>query len=314
MPPPTEPVHRSGERLAGALVLFCLVGIAAVMAARQLRRPPWREPLPLEIAPAAVDLAPFAAPWVAASPMERYTPATLYEKIDGQAELYLQAGFRALSCQRFVDPEDPAAGVELRLYVMAGEAGARSVQARQARPEAVPLGAGLQGGCAGGACFLAVGAWYLEVLPAGAQEERAREVALAFAETQAARGAPALPLFPSEGLVAGSVVDEVPDAYGLGALDGVATASYEGAQGQLLAWIARGTDGPTRREAVQAELVRLGGVARIEGDLVVVEILGSTCALAAGPGGAAGVQEAADPDEAVALAARLAGALGDAAP
>jgi hypothetical protein len=82
----------------------------------------------------------------------------------------------------------------------------------------------------------------------------------------------------------------------------------------MLAWIARGTDGPTRRDAVRAELEHLGGAARTEGAFVVIQIHGSTCVLAAGPGGAAGVQEAADPAEALALAGRLAATLEGGAP
>ena len=49
---------------------------------------------------------------------ESFTPANLYEKINGQAELYLSAGFVALKSQRFAEADNPDAWLELLIYDM----------------------------------------------------------------------------------------------------------------------------------------------------------------------------------------------------
>jgi len=80
-----------------------------------LRR--WREPGTAE-ASAAADLGPLPASLLAggwtAGRVQRYTPDTLYQKIDGQAEQYLKFGFRELVV---VPLEHPSDGVSLDVFL-----------------------------------------------------------------------------------------------------------------------------------------------------------------------------------------------------
>ena len=58
------------------------------------------------------DLVPF-------SPPERFDPDTLYQKINGRADLYLDAGFVSLHAQRFATGKSDGQWVELLVYDMA---------------------------------------------------------------------------------------------------------------------------------------------------------------------------------------------------
>jgi hypothetical protein len=53
------------------------------------------------------------AGWTASAPPRTFSPDTLYEEIDGEAELYLPFGFRGLTVSILVSPDAP--GVELRV-------------------------------------------------------------------------------------------------------------------------------------------------------------------------------------------------------
>lgn len=96
-----------------------LLGTAS--SGRELYEKPlqrWRDPsAPVAAAPA--DLGPFPAilvggGWRAASRVQEYTPDTLYEKINGQAEQYLKFGFRRLDVLTI---ERPADGLSIDLYL-----------------------------------------------------------------------------------------------------------------------------------------------------------------------------------------------------
>ncbi|MGE5664654.1 MAG: DUF6599 family protein [Deltaproteobacteria bacterium] len=54
--------------------------------------------------------------WMAASPVRTFSPDTLYEEIDGEAELYLPYDFRSLSVAVLSRPECRAAEVRIALF------------------------------------------------------------------------------------------------------------------------------------------------------------------------------------------------------
>ncbi len=184
------------ERVAGALVLLVLAGIAGIMVARQLDWMAQREaraaarvaqaPAP-EAPPVRTDppskLSAWVPDWPTAGPVERYDADRLYEKVNGHAGLYLDAGFEGLEAQRFQDPADALRSLELRLYTMSDPMAAATVRAETARPGGEPAAPGVDGQCLEGACFLAHGRFYLEVLPSPpgpALGDASHRVALAF--------------------------------------------------------------------------------------------------------------------------------------
>ncbi len=313
---------RGRERLASALILLVLVGIAASLVLRQLRRSgvePGAEALPSVTPEPAPDPIPASDPaslaallpgWQGAGTLERYGPDRLFEKINGQADLYLDAGFEGLEAQRLRDPRDPARSVELRLYTMTSPEAAASVRARQQRPGGEAPAAGVDGQCLEGACFLAHGPFYLEVIPTPPGEPMAatsREAALAFVETHPVASAAEEGLFPPDGLVAGSVALGVPNAFGSTVLERVDTASYRLDGREVSVWLVRHEKPGALLEGYRAELLALGGHPTPDGK--EVEIMGTYCVLRAGRGVALGVQEAPELAAAVALADRLVAAI-----
>ena len=76
------------------------------------------------------------APW---DRRRRYDAATLSDKINGKAELYLAAGFERLECRRFALADDPAGWLERFVYTMRAAPGAFAVYSQQRRPQAQPL-------------------------------------------------------------------------------------------------------------------------------------------------------------------------------
>ncbi len=78
----------------------------------------WRDPATPAASAAATDLGPFPASLVmsgwSAGRLQRFSPETLYEKINGQAEQYLKFGFRELVV---LPLEHPASGASLDVFL-----------------------------------------------------------------------------------------------------------------------------------------------------------------------------------------------------
>lgn len=70
-----------------------------------------------------------------AGPSEKYDSEGLFEKINGKAPLYLNAGFIELQSQRFVHKDDSHQWFEFSLYDMAADTNAFSVFSTQRRPD-----------------------------------------------------------------------------------------------------------------------------------------------------------------------------------
>ncbi len=67
---------------------------------------------------------------------ETYNTDNLYEKIDGKAPMYQEAGFVKLTTQRFAAKSNSELGLELYLYDMGNAKNAFSVYSRQKRADA----------------------------------------------------------------------------------------------------------------------------------------------------------------------------------
>lgn len=84
------------------------------------------------------------APLVRVGEAERHTPDSLWEKINGEAELYRRFGLREAAFAYFEDPQVPARGLEVAAFALAEPLGAFGVWATFRRPGAAtaPLGNG----------------------------------------------------------------------------------------------------------------------------------------------------------------------------
>lgn len=95
---------------------------------------------PSALIPSEEDLAPLHL----VGEVENYTPETLWEKIDGEAELYRRFDLQQASMAYFEDPEDRDRGLEVSIFTMGSPLDAFGVFSTLRAPESPiePLGNG----------------------------------------------------------------------------------------------------------------------------------------------------------------------------
>jgi hypothetical protein len=205
-------------------------------------------------APRAPNEADAAAGVIPLSPVERFGPDTLSDKIDGKAELYLRAGFQGLETRRFALAGDRRRWMERYAYDMGGFRGAYAVFSSQRRPNAQSVPWVGHGYLAGNALFFVHGPYYVEILGVEASQavqEGLESLAKAFIQHRKVQAADAveLQLLPREHRVAGSVKLTARAAFGIQGLDWVFSAAYSSPRDQAEAsvFISR------RRSRAEAE-------------------------------------------------------------
>jgi len=183
------------------------------------------------IEPAAVidttgsDMIPF-------SPPEHFIPNTLYEKIDGRADLYLASGFASLSAQRFTVQGATGNWIEVFVYDMQTPENAFSVYSMQRREEAIPDDRLPNAYRTENALFMVHGRFYLELIGTDTDVTLSQSMgtlARLFVEAHAGVSiarAPGADLFPAEGLDAGTRQLITANAFGYEALDHLYAAEY----------------------------------------------------------------------------------------
>jgi hypothetical protein len=289
------------QRLASLAVLTVLCGLAAWMLAGRTRLNPavevaLRAPaLKAQAGQQAAAASPEAAPETATDPgasagakpatlaallpdqpggaaaglkplvrVESFTPATLSDKIDGKAELYLAAGFAGMACRSY---QSGSAHVDVYLYRMKTPDAAFAVFSGQRRPGAAQSPLAKNGYLTENALFLTHGADYIEVIAdrAGAKpalETLAKAVLAGLgggkpdsaAGGKAGRGADVQPgdLFPKAGLKADSLRLTVADTFGFQGFANVYTAEYDQSAGGGTAFLARRPDAAEAKKTAQA--------------------------------------------------------------
>jgi hypothetical protein len=126
-------VRRVRSFLPAALALFQVLAGSASAATAD----------PVDALPAAAALAPL----VRRASVERHTVDTLWERIDGEAELYKAYGFAASAHALYEDPAQPDRRIDLSVFAVADPLGAFGLFAAFRPPECdavQPLG---NGGC-----------------------------------------------------------------------------------------------------------------------------------------------------------------------
>ena len=248
--------RKTGETLAGVAVVCALVAVGVGLYAQQSRYDPsaFRAPPTLG---GTGDATPASAPGdlfglgvldglTAAGPIARFDAETLYQKINGKADLYLSAGFVELRCQRY----GARTPFEACAYDMGEPRGAYAVYSSQRRDDAAEVALpGATAYATGNALFVAVDRFYLELVASAGALEAPTRLARTFTELH--RPAEDEPreteLFPEAGLdAAGRRL--IPDsAFGFSKLDQVYVAPYTIEGGEALAFFSR------RADAAEAE-------------------------------------------------------------
>lgn len=261
-----------------------MVTTTAAKAAGSAEAPP---PSP---APAPIDfMTPLPATLHAMSPTEVFSPATLSDKIDGKAELYLSAGFVGMRCQRLAPIATPSAWFEAFVYDLGQPERAFAVYSSQKRTATEEVGLGDYSYRAGNQLCLVHGRYYLEIVGADdspATKDAATELARQFVTTTVvdahANVAKDEALFPAEGLIAGSVMLLSSDVFGFDQLNQTYVARYQDGGDTVTLYLSRrpssaeaaklatavhgffvndcgGTDTPSPSEPAGAAIIDSGG-------------------------------------------------------
>jgi hypothetical protein len=251
------------------------------------------------------------------SPAETFDAATLSDKINGKAELYLSAGFVRLHSQRFKDETAWEVWMEVFVYDMQTPQNAFSVFSAQRRDDAQTLEVAQYAYQTPNALFFVHGPFYVEVVASDISETIIQPM-IAFAEAFIAnhpikaQTIGEKELFPEEGLVQTSISLVSADAFGYERFDQIFTATYKLKDSEFMAYYSRRKT-PGEAEDLAASygdfLIAFGGKT-VESDLGIktakmIDILDTyEIVFSHGPY-LAGVREAADQKQAVELAMQL---------
>lgn len=257
---------------------------------------------------------------------ETYGPDTLYQKINGQAELYLSAGFISLQSQWYEAIDDAHTIIEVNLYNMGSLMNAFSIFTLQRRDAAQPIDVTPFAYQTDGLIHMVHGPFYVEILSSPPSEKRMpllKQMAEQFVRETPFKNDDLhlLSLFPPKNLVNGSASMIAGNAFGFELLDHVFTVEYDTAAGRSTAYVSKRETAQEARMLVNGLrdfFVQYGG-RTLETDIDVkgaqmVEIMGTFEVMFSFGAYIAGVHEAPDRKQAETHARLLANSLKEKTP
>ena len=223
--------------LPGAVILFLLKIVLLNLPILACITSDARAGKPVELIATTPDVKPVDDP-------ETFGPDTLWEKINGQAEFYLSAGFKSLQSQMYVASDNADMLIDINIYDMGNPANAFSVFSMQKREEAVPIDVALMAYQTENAVYLVHGPFYVEIIsmvPMGAGMILLNQLARQFIKDTPVHVADMdeLTLFPKENQIKGSANMIPRDAFGFDQLNQVYTMTYQLDQDQVIAYISK---------------------------------------------------------------------------
>ncbi|MFH2065912.1 MAG: DUF6599 family protein [Pseudomonadota bacterium] len=251
------------------------------------------------------------------TPPEVFTPDTLYEKINGKAELYLSAGFRELRCRRIHPEQNPELWMEVFIYEMETASNAFSVFSMQRRDSGVPTELSEFSYQTENAVYLATGPHYLEVIgaQAGPEMKQAMLSFLRYFNKDAVSGSDALSEFSRfpEACSDQSRMSVIPSsAFGFDKLDNVYTSRCLMDGKEVMVFLSNRNSPENARKLASAYgtfLTTFGGTEiplnRTDGDARLIEIFGTYELIFTSGSYLCGVHEAESRETAESMAAIL---------
>lgn len=110
------------------------------------------------------------ADWLRPARVERFTVHSLFARIDGRADAYLERGCEGLKFGRYTRRDDPEHAIDVYWYDMGSPENALRMYRFEQAPGAAAVDVGQVGYQVGGAVFFCAGASYVQVLPNGTSE------------------------------------------------------------------------------------------------------------------------------------------------
>ena len=251
------------------------------------------------------------------TPPETFNADNLSEKINGKAELYLSAGFKSLTSQRFKKPDDPDSWLEVFIYDMGNIENAFAVYSVQKREGFIPLQLSGYSYKTENALFFVCGRLYLEITSSkvsGSLMDSMLSFSKDFIKKTGAveKIIPDTKLFPAENLDENSIVLFPSNAFGFDRLNMVFAADYKTKEGKIKVFLSR-----RKNKAEAAELAKsyseflssLGG-REIKsdtgfGNIRIIEIMNTYELIFANGPFLAGIHSVDNPKEAKELASAL---------
>lgn len=162
---------------------------------------------------------------------ERYGPNNLWKKIDGAADLFLSYGFRELLAGGFARSGATLPELEVSMYEMGDDLNATGVYQQEKSQEAETIAVGWEGNKSGDGLFFHKGPYYVKIIDLSKEGSLGALAADAAQRIDKAirvprQSIPEMTVFPSEGLVADSILYVHRDALGHGFLQRVFQANY----------------------------------------------------------------------------------------
>jgi hypothetical protein len=263
-----DPTVRERRLSVALLGILALVAIGMLWSERRYDAGSWRGQVQSALSgkgnhqPAGpsdpqVSDAPDATAGVESlSPAERYGPDTLSDKIDGKAELYLNAGFQGLECRRFALAGDHRHWMERYVYDMGGFRNAYAVFSSQRRSHVQPVSLARHAYLAANALFFVHGPYYVEIVASEASlsiQKELESLAKAFiaAHPVQATDLAELRLLPVDRRVANSVKLTARASFGIQGLDWVFSAAYSSSadRAEALAFVSQ-RESPAEAQAL----------------------------------------------------------------
>jgi len=252
---------------------------------------------------------------------EIYGPDTLYQKINGQAEFYLSAGFISLESQWYEAVDDADTIIEINLYHMGDLINAFSVFSLQRRDTAQTIDVAPFAYQTDNTIYMVHGSYYVEILstmPSGTHNSMLKQLAERFIRDTPVekKNLHLLSVFPPENLVKGSASIIARDAFGFDLLDNVFTVAYDADAGRSTAYVSKRKTAEEARvlaSKLHSFFAQYGGRSIETGIGVegaqMIEIMGTFEVMFSFGEYFAGVHEAPDRKQAEKVAVLLAGSL-----
>lgn len=318
----TSDNHKPASRAQSAVsicILVALLCIASAVLVKQFYfdRPGADKPP----ATSFTHLLPLTL--TAKGPPEHFTPKTLWEKINGGADFYVDAGMAGLDCQRCVLVDNSDGWLDLFIYDMGEPISAATVfKRREGSTELQLTDLAYE---SGGSVFFVHDRFYVEIRLAEFTPQLA-EAGMALARNFVASAAadtsqqldPA-ELFPLENLVADSIKLKKANVFSFDGLDNVYTAGYRIGDVKVTAYVSpRGSVAEARQLAdAYVQFLRDNGAhdvivaAETPGDMTVLELFNNYYIIFQRGHFMAGVNECKDRGAAQGVAFALAGRLAE---
>jgi len=179
------------------------------------------------------------APWTRSAQIQMYSPANLWEYIDGAAEQYLTYGVQDLATATYTNSSGAVVGVDI--YRMVDSVNAFGIYRQELSPKARPVAIGVEGRAGSGSLKFWSGSFYVKLTasPAGGPQPELEALASAIAKGLGEPGVmPAqVNWFPVAGFVPDSVTFVPADALGQSAFSNAFEAKYENPRGPSTALV-----------------------------------------------------------------------------